>query len=582
MSTWPPGHVIFFSLCVLFVPLAHATAAPALDIRTELGIGGWVVPGTFTPLRVEVTAPEHVDGILEVDVPALGGDPPMRHLHAVRVTPGARQQIAFDVIISDPRRPLTLRVRSGRTLLAHREIPVGVQRTAEGVVAALTREAAGLEFLSESSRKLRPAYLGEDALPLRWQSYGAVDLVALRDIDSRALRPAQQQALIDWVAQGGRLLVSARDGGVIPEWLQPLLPARIDAARFSRAPGLPVRLAGLEPLRGGSVVRRAGDAPVAVRGRYGRGIVEVWAFDAFAPSARVWPGRLTLWQSLLAVPRALPLAHEAVAGELPQTRALPGSTQAVLASLSVLYIVALRFVVRRVGGRRGGWLGILATIALFAAVLFTFASGARAGATALAQVSIVESLPTARSARVTTYASLITPYGGDFVIRLPEGAGIRRLGPAALRIIETDRAVEGSAALGHLTLEATQMIALNLPVEARAGGGVLDLVVGGSSAMPVRDAVLYRGRQLYRLSEGLSPGRIRVDPARWERVDRPGVLGGETAGRALEWLFGQLDRAAGADLWLLGRIDDARLEIRLAGGAAGPTTQLLVIPVVVR
>jgi hypothetical protein len=566
----------------LFVPLADATAAPALDIRTELGIGGWVVPGTFTPLRVDLSAPDHVEGILEVEVPALGGDPPLQHVHAVRVTPGARQQIAFDVIISDPRRPLTLRVRSGRTLLAHREIPLGVQRTAEGVVAALTREAAGLEFLSDSSRKIRPAYLREDELPLRWQSYGAVELVALRDIDSRALRPAQQQALIDWVAQGGRLLVSAHDGGVIPEWLQPLLPARIETARFSPAPGIPVRLAGLDPLGGGLVVRRAGDAPVAVRGRYGRGIVEVWAFDAFAPSARAWPGRLVLWHSLLAAPRILPLAHEALAAELPQTRALPGSTQAVLAFLSVLYILVLRSVVRRLGGRRGGWIGILATIALFAVALFTLASGARAGATALAQISIVESLPAARSARVTTYASLITPYGGDFVIRLPEGAGIRRLEPSALRIIETDRAVLGSATSGHLMLEATQMIAFNLPVEARASGGVLHLVVGRSSSVPVRDAVLYRGRQLYRLSEGLTPGQIRVDPARWERIDRPGVLGGETGGRALEWMFGQLDRAPGADLWLLGRVDDDRLQIRLARGGTWPATQLLVIPVVVR
>lgn len=571
-----------WAMSFFFLYVAHAAASPALDIRTELGIGGWVVPGTFTPLRVEVSAPGNVEGILEVEVPGLGGDPPLRHVHAVRVTPGGRQQIAFDVIIRDPRRPLTLRVRSGRTLLAHAEIPLGVQRTTEGVVAALTREAAGLEFLSESSRKLRPAYLREDAFPLRWQSYGAVDLVAVRDLDPRALRPAQQQALVDWIAQGGRLVVSAHDGAVIPDWLQSLLPARVDAARFSREPGIPVPLARLETLGGGLVVRRAGAVPIAVRGHHGRGIVEVWAFDAFAPSARVWPGRLALWRSLLEAPRVVPLAHEAIAAELPQTRALPGSTQAVLALLSVLYILAIRFVIRRVGGRRGGWIGIVATVALFAVVLFTFAAGARAGATALAQVSIVESLPAARSARVTTYVSLITPYGGDFVIRLPESAGVRQLKPAALRIIEPERAVEGSALSGHLMLEVSQVVPLNLPVEARASGGGLELVIGRGSSLPVRDAVLYRGRQLYRLSEGVRPGQIRLDPSKWERVDRPGVLGAETAGRALEWLFGQLDRAPGPDLWLLGRIDDERLEIRLAGGGAGPTTQILVVPVAVR
>lgn len=573
--------VIFFFLCLVFLSPLPVDAAPSLILNTELGIGGWVVPGTFTPLRVDISAPEAAEGVLEVVVPALGRDPPVGHLHPVQLAPGARQQIAFDVVISDPRRPLTLTIRSNREVVVSREIAIGAQRSAEGVVAALTHEAAGLEFLSESSFKFKAAYLREEDLPLRWQSYGAVELLALRDINSRALLPDQVRALTQWVAQGGRLVITPHEGSVTPEWLEPMLPARVDATRLSPAPGVPVRVARLEPTSG-EVVRRAGTIPIAVRGSYGRGIVEVWAFDAFVPASRAWPGRVSLWQSVLQAPRTLPLAQDAIAAELPRTRALPGSTQATLGILSVIYIVVLRIVMRRLGGRRGGVVGILAIAAAFSLVLFTFATRARATASALAQFSIAEPLQGAGSARVTTYASLITPYGGDFSIRIPEGAAVRRLGAAAYQIIEADRTIRGSAAAGHALLQAIQIVPFNVSVEAHASEGLIALAIGGSPSVPVRDAVLYRDRQVYRLPDGIKPGRIRVDAARWDRADSLDIFEGEPAGRAMEWLFGQLDRAAGADFWLVARVNDARLEMQLTHGAPGATTQVLVVPVRVR
>src|SRR3990170_1436495 len=126
---------------VFLVAVLPARAAPALEVRGQVGMGGWIVPGRFVPLRVQVGADREVRGTLEVVVPAPAGGT-VTHTHAVHVTPGSAQQITFDIIISDPRRDLLLRVRGSGGEEARAAVPVGVFRVAEGIVAAVTREPA--------------------------------------------------------------------------------------------------------------------------------------------------------------------------------------------------------------------------------------------------------------------------------------------------------------------------------------------------------------------------------------------------------------------------------------------------------
>jgi hypothetical protein len=86
---------------------------------------------------------------------------------------------------------------------------------------------------------------------------------------------------------------------------------------------------------------------------------------------------------------------------------------------------------------------------------------------------------------------------------------------------------------------------------------------------------------MYRLPQPL-PQRAPLDPVRWERA-QPTALGGDLAARALEWLFARLDRAGGeAGLWLVGRLADPRIGVRLPDGGAGEAAQLVVVPVEVR
>ncbi|MDQ7844247.1 MAG: hypothetical protein QN141_09910 [Armatimonadota bacterium] len=565
------GHGLI-AMSLVFCGALSAQAAPSVEWSAEVGLGGWVVPGKFAPLRIDLTAASEGLGLLEVTVPQAGGGR-VTHRRAIRLAPGARQQITFEVTVTDPRRPITVRLRRDGDEIARQEIRVGSGRVAEGIVAALTPERAGLEFLASGSRR-RAAYLVEATMPSRWQFYDAADLVVLDALLASTLLPAQQEALVGWVAQGGRLLVVPRDGLPAEPWLAALLPARVGPP--AHLPGFPFPLLRLSPE---VPTERTGeeDFPLAVRRRFGLGLVELWAFDPFSPAARAWPGRVGLWQSLLATPGPTAAVPPALIDELPRTRPLPGSTQVALAGLSVAYLAAMRLVLRRWSGLRGGWILVPAVVGVFATALYAVASGAREAARSIAQVSVVEVLPEARRARVTTVVSLIAPYGGSVTAHLPAGAAVRLLEDGWIVLDESARTVTGGARRGSVALEVRQIIEIDLYAAVVDSAAAPQLLFSGDSPPPV-DGLLARGRQIYRLGSGPVPRRMPLDPAGWTTWDRPGVLGTDLASRAVEVLLAHLAQRP-EELWLVGRHVDDRTALRLPGGGMGESSRLLLLPV---
>lgn len=540
MSARSGGHgrsaVLLFSMLILLPATSVPAAAAALDVHATLGIGGWVSPGETTPLRVDIQSSTPLAGTLQVGVPSgMRGDAVTTHLVPIRLAAGGRQQASVDVIVRDPRRPITLIVRDGSGERFRSALPVGPERVVEGIIAALTREAAGLEFVTGTEAKRRPAYITEDDLPVRWQAFDAIDLLIIRDLDPRRVLPAQARALVDWVRQGGRLLIVAPRELNLAEapWLRDLFQPNASGAS-------------------------------------GRGVVTVAGEDLFAPARRE---RGELRAQVRAVLDRAPLpsvADPALADVLPSTRPLPGRTQLGLAVLSLLYIVAVRLVLRRFGAVRGGWVIITVLVVLSTAGLYTVAAGARTAATSVAQLSVAEMLGTLEAARVTTYASIIAPYGGRFAVSVPEGAVARALSDTALTYDDGTREILGTAADGQLTVVVRQIVPIRLRVRRQAS----DLLVVDQGVPPLERVVLYRGRQVYRISSWAA-GPVRLDPARWEPVDRPGTLGTDTAGRGMDLLFRQLDRL-GDTTWLVGRIVDERIGLKPRRGAAGETVTLVV------
>jgi hypothetical protein len=567
------GHGALAMALVLAAALAcgaaPAGAAPAVRVDAALGLDGWIVPGRFVPLRVEVRASRAVRGTLEVEVPTPDGAR-LVHVFAVQLPPEGRAQLTADVVITDPRRPVTVRLRG--TVRLDLAVPVGSARAAEGIVAAVTEERAGLEFLAAGRARLRPAYLEAADLPVTAQGYEGVALLAVRDLDDGALLPAQRAAVLDWLAGGGRLLLVPGGRSPLPGWLAAVAPARMGDAAVATA-GVPVPVVALQPLPGARVVTRDG-APLAARTTVGQGLVEVWAFDPFAPSGRAWSGRTPLWRALLRPPSS-PGYGAALAEELPRTRPLPGSTQLGLAALCVGYIAAVRRALRRFGSTRALWITLLLLAVAASAALYAAASGARHAAGSVAQLSVIDAFPGTGRGRALTYVSLIAPYGGGVELTLPPGAAVRPLGPVDLRVEDGTVLTATPGRAGPGLLEVSQFVPLELRARAVVRDGTMELRLtpGGP---PLASALLYQGGQIYRLPERRTE-RFLVDPARWEPMERLGAFGPDVAARALTALLRRLD-GRGDGPFLVAVIDAEEIGVRRRGGARGQAVQVLVFP----
>jgi hypothetical protein len=157
-------------------------------------------------------------------------------------------------------------------------------------------------------------------LPRSAAAYEGVDLVLLATSDMAFLQsidPVAAQALVDWVAGGGKILISAgqqsEEIDKLP-WLTNLLPGKLEATVEGVAPGPVESWVGSEtqlaPLRCASLKESSGvvllsvltprreTLPLVVRGPYGNGQVTFVATDMDASSFLEWPDAGKWWEKL--------------------------------------------------------------------------------------------------------------------------------------------------------------------------------------------------------------------------------------------------------------------------------------------
>lgn len=559
-------------LLVVCVWPARAALPTQNRLDAQLGWSGWVSLGSWIPLRVEIASTRSGDAAVEAEVPQAGRAAGMIFRAFVHLSPGVPQRITLPVFLTDPGRPVTVRLLDGNRELARQVVAAGGARVVEGVVLALTREPVGLEFLAGFSRKLRAAYIEEDDLPARWQDYSGVALLVIRDLNPARIRPAQEQAIAQWVLQGGHLLVTSgeRLDVLRVPWLAALLPAIPIGLAGRQLAGLPEAVTGTSvTVRPGADVHPATGPPLSVRWRVGAGVVTLWTVDAFAPAVRVWPGRVALWDEALRARGAPAVAAPDLAYLLPGTSPLPGGAQTVLAVLSVLYIVAARAVLRRSGRVRYGWLGIPAVAAVFGLTLFGFGLQARRAGSSVVMLSVVDVIAETDRARVTGYVALVNPYGGTAALTAPPGAVLRPTDPAPLVLTDGGAAVSGTISAGSVRFELTQLLTFPLRGRTVQDADGVRVELDNRVQRTITHAVLYREGHRYRLPDVGPQLTMQLDPAKWEAVTRRPVPPQDLGDRLEEWVLARLQRQTRADtVWLVGRVRDPRLDV------ASPTARL--------
>jgi hypothetical protein len=184
-------------------------------------------------------------------------------------------------------------------------------------------------------------------LPEHWFGYQAVDLLVLTTDNDRFLTDLERsrqrtQALVDWVRQGGRLLISVswrnqdRVNKLLasPAWkptLSTLVPpdrrvgltsvagmltwANILTKPFPFTKENPLQVPVFQAGKDTEVlIREETGEPLLVRVPYGRGNVSVLALDVTGPPFTRWQGRFDFWKALLS--RLAPRVQEGANPEI--------------------------------------------------------------------------------------------------------------------------------------------------------------------------------------------------------------------------------------------------------------------------
>jgi hypothetical protein len=257
-----PAALVVFAALVLSVATA-AGAGERLQVLPYYGFEGRGKIGCWTPVTVEIrfspAAPSEIlDGEIRLYTWSMGQ--PRKLFHYARpfsmgagrksiticavAAPGLgpRGQSAMDVAIYDrrlgkevARQPVAASALDEEHLFV---VTLGEERLGIGeALAARPAQAERLEMmLRERKLQVETAVLPLEVAPDCWIAYQAVNVLVWDAPRPEALRPAQLQAIRDWVLQGGRLVLTFPDKGEVPDLklIEDLLPARI-AGRVAMA-----------------------------------------------------------------------------------------------------------------------------------------------------------------------------------------------------------------------------------------------------------------------------------------------------------------------------------------------------------
>ena len=273
-------------------------------------------------------------------------------------------------------------------------------------------------------------------IPDRETALEAIDTLVFSDIDSGTLSAGQKQAITDWVAQGGHLLVT---GGV--DWqstasgLIDLLPIKPDNSRtldnltalakwlrFGGDQLVQQTVVATGSLQAGSRVLASGadNTPLLIRRTLGAGTIDYLTATPSALPLRGWGGLGEMWLALASSVNPKPGWSYGIAdwdqvsnavNILPGVNLLPDILPLIgFLALYIALIGPLNYIVlNRINRREWAWLTIPIFIVLFSALAWTFGFNLRGSEVTLSRLSVVQSWPDSERAHVQQLVGLLSP-----------------------------------------------------------------------------------------------------------------------------------------------------------------------------
>lgn len=320
----------------LFFSIAPSVFS-VIDIESvEFGFDGYYKRGRWVPLKLLVVSenePDSFVGKLEVEVSSLlSGSVIQTYSTPVTLTRTDRRRVTLHVFQPGTSTKLSLRlVRHDNRIGVEREVIPNLPKEPKDLFI-LAMAPSGNNVLDEwhelqidAGAEIR-AYVLRSAsqkhLPLNWKGYDSIDLVVIHgeSLAADRISTRQQSSLLDWVCNGGALLISGGSGFQYMggSFLEPLLPVSVgelktaghlpqSLARLGGQSDTPINLIDFELRDNAEVLEIWGDlAPeggsyptLASRRLFGSGQIVCLAFDYSALSFSQSPESKQFWAEFL-------------------------------------------------------------------------------------------------------------------------------------------------------------------------------------------------------------------------------------------------------------------------------------------
>jgi hypothetical protein len=428
--------------CHASVPV-ELPASPKLSVEESIGFRETIKIGKWLPVTVTIRNDgTPVRGLLALELSTVSEGYSRPYIttlsQTVDLPTQSRKRYTFIVMFRDFTHPLVIRLTDQSGLAVYtREIDLRTLTSPDRLILAFSNEPVLDSLAGVSPGKARVVYQNLDEIPGRWDALDAVDLIALRNLSLAPLRPEQMQALQQWVARGGHLLVT---GG--PNWThythpywRELLPLKVTGM---------VEVNTLQPLESfvgvsapedvrlsilhaeaieGNILARTNDHALLIAQKRGRGEVLFVAFDPGRAPLTAWDGTTRLWRALFHLDE--PTNYWKLRRELRETFDETWIAQALqlpllsfpshllLAVFLVLYASTIGFFFWRVGleSRTAGetWMLIgLTLIAFSGGAHLVFREPHIQQDALLFEVSAVDVIPQSRFADIETHLALLS------------------------------------------------------------------------------------------------------------------------------------------------------------------------------
>ncbi len=512
---------------------AAAGQGDRLAIRAvTVGIDGVCKLGYWAPVMIEVAGGS--DAPLIADLETLDGDGvSVRYLGGTPIRPRPGRQVVGMVKLGRPGAAVTVLLKeasTGRVVARRRVVPAPQPSTVTWVLqigAPIGIERIEPYGARSALRRVVTQHLDADQvgrLPETWTGYDGVDVIFLPTSRSAALgrlTEAQRRALVRWVREGGRVIVSVGDKGASaygdgllpPEWSPGTITSvesRFETTgllHYTKAEQvLPKRIgtrfAVVESPRGPTLAHEGagglGDRPLVIEHAVGFGRVTTLMIDLDRAPIATWLGLPRLMATLAGIYHDESLGRHVAAGSqlarvgysdlVGQLRAALDQFESVtlvrfswVAAILVLYILLIGpadyFGLAWLRRPHWTWFTFTLAVAGFAAPRVTLSYGVKGHTVRRNQLEIVDvDIDTGRY-RGTLWSHVYSPRLEQWNVTLATDAG----GILRQRADEVRLSWQGlpGTRIGALR-GPTGVVVRSMPYELRA-----DLLAGEARGWPV-------------------------------------------------------------------------------------------------